>query len=99
MIPICSWAYLLTHFQPRFQFYKTWKHQKIQITKFPSTVYSLARIKTFKVKSNTKPWFGTDVVNAISTRHKRYTKFKQLDKGIDKRKFKYAKVLLIKNYQ
>ena len=48
------------------------------------------------MKSNTKPWFDIDVLNAIQNRDKHYKKFKQLGRVTDKDNFKYAKLSLKK---
>ena len=48
------------------------------------------------MKSNTKPWFDVDVLNAIQNRDKHYKKFKQLGNVTDKDNFKYAKLSLKK---
>ena len=66
------------------------------ITKFLSAVDSVSPIRALRVKSNTKPWFGIDVLNAIRNRDKHYKKFKQSDRKTDKDNFKYAKLSLKK---
>ena len=54
------------------------------ITKFLSAVDSVSPIRTLRVKSNTKPWFDIDVLNAIQNRDKLYKKFEQSGREIDK---------------
>ena len=52
-------------------------------------------IRTLRVKSNTKPWFGINVF-AIRNRDKHYKKFKQSGRETDKDNFKYARLSLNK---
>ena len=66
------------------------------VIKFLSSVDSVSSIRTLRVKSNTKPWFDTDVWNAVEYLDKHYKKFKQSGKEIDKNNFKYAKCSLKK---
>ena len=46
------------------------------VTKFLSVIDFVAPIRTLRVKSNTKPWFDTNVLNAIRNRDKHYRKVK-----------------------
>ena len=66
------------------------------VTKFLSAVDSVSPIKTLRVKSNIRPWFDIDVLNAIQNRDKHYKKFKQSGRETDKDNFKYAKLSLKK---
>ena len=61
-----------------------------------SAVYSVSPIRALRVKSNTKPWFDIDVLNAIQNRNKRYKKFKHSGRNTDKDNFTNARVLLKK---
>ena len=64
------------------------------VTKFSSPVDS--PIRTLRVKSNTKPWFYIDVLNATRNCDKLYKKYEQSYKEINKDNFKYAKLSLKK---
>ena len=66
------------------------------VTKFLCVVDFVAPIRTSRVKSNTKPWFENDVLNAIRNHDKHYRKFKRSGKEVDKGNFKCAKLLLKK---
>ena len=66
------------------------------VTKFLSAVGSVSPTRTLRVKFNTKPWFGIDILNALRNRDKHYKKFKQLGRETDKYKFKYARLSLKK---
>ena len=67
------------------------------ISKFLSAVDSVSPIRILRVKSNTKPWFDIDVLNAIRRNHdKHYKKFKQSGSDTDKNNFKHAKFSLKK---
>ena len=46
------------------------------VTRFLSAVDSVSPIRTLRVKSNTKPWFDIDVLNATRNRDKHCKKFK-----------------------
>ena len=59
------------------------------VTKFLSAFDPVSPIRTIRVKSNTKPWFDIDVLNAIQNCHKHYKKFKQSGRETDKDNFKY----------
>lgn len=64
------------------------------LKKFSSVVEFVGPIRTLKsrVKSNSKPWFDLDVLNAIWNREKGYKKFKRLGKNIDKGNFKWTRL-------
>ena len=64
------------------------------VNTFLSAVDSVSPVRTLGGKSNTKPWFDIDVVNAIRKRNKHCKKFKQSGKEIDKDSFNYAKLSL-----
>ena len=71
-------------------------------TRFLFVIDSVSPVETLRVKSNTKPWFDTDALNAILKRDKHFKKFKQLGKEADKDNFKYVKpslkkILIINN--
>ena len=66
------------------------------VTKFLSVIDFVAPIRTLRVKSNTKPWFYIDVLNAIRNCDKHYRKFKRSGKETDKGNFKYVKLLFKK---
>ena len=66
------------------------------VTKFLSVIDFVAPIRTFKVKSNTKPWFVIDALNTMWNCDKHYRKLKQARNKIDKGNFKCAKLLLKK---
>ena len=66
------------------------------VTKSLSVIDFVAPIRTLRVKSNTKPWFDIDVLNAIRNCDKHYRKFKRSGKKIDKGNFKCAKLLFKK---
>ena len=66
------------------------------VTKFLSAVDSVSPIRPLRVKSNTKPRFDIDVINAIRNRDKHYKKFTQSGRETDKDNFKYAKLSLKK---
>ena len=65
-------------------------------TKFLSVISSLAPIRTFRAKSNTKPWFDIDVLNVIQNRYKHYRKFKRSGKQIENDNFDCTKLSLKK---
>ena len=48
------------------------------------------------MKSNAKPWFDIDVLNAIRNHDKHYKKFKLSGRKTDKGYFKYARLALEK---
>ena len=48
------------------------------------------------MKSNTKLWFDTDVLNVIQNRDKHYRRFKGSSKKIDKGNFNFLKLLFSK---
>ena len=66
------------------------------MTRFLSAVDSVSPIRTLRVKSNTKPWFDIDVLNAIQNRDKHCKKFKWSGRETDKGNFKYARLSLKK---
>ena len=66
------------------------------ITKFLSAVDSVSPIRALRVKSNTKPWFDIDVLNAFRNCDKHYKKFKQSSRETDKDNFKYANLFHLK---
>ena len=66
------------------------------VTKLLSVINFVAPIRTLRVKSNTKPWFDIDVLNAIRNCDKHYRKFKRSAKEIDKGNFKSVKLLFKK---
>ena len=68
------------------------------VTKFLSAADSASRIRTLRVKSNTKPWVDIDVLNTIRNCDKHYKKFKQSVKETDKDNFKYERLSLKQNY-
>ena len=53
------------------------------VATFLSAVDSVSSIWTLRVKSNIKPWFDIDVLNAIWNRDKHYKKFKQSGRETD----------------
>ena len=64
------------------------------VTKFLAVVDFVDPVKTSRVKSNTKPCFDIDVLNAIRNRDKYFKKWKQSAEEIDKGNFKCAKFSL-----
>ena len=66
------------------------------VTKFFSVIGFVAPIRILRGKSNTKPWFDIDVLNAMRNLDKHYRKFKQSANEIDKGNFKCAKLLFKK---
>ena len=48
------------------------------------------------MKSNTKPWFDIEALNAIRDRDEHYKKFKQSGKETDEGNLKYVKLSLKK---
>ena len=52
------------------------------VTKFLSATDSISPIRTYRVKSNTKPWFDIDVLNTIRNRDMHYKKIKKARKLI-----------------
>ena len=59
-------------------------------TTFLSVVDFVAPIKSFRVKSNNKPWFN--VLNPICNHEQNYKKSKQSGKEIDKGNFRCPKL-------
>ena len=76
----------------------TWVNNPCQsfVTKFLSAADSVLPIRILRVKSNTKPGFNINVLNAIENRDKHYKKSTRSVKEIDKSNFNYAKLLLKK---
>ena len=64
------------------------------VTTFFSAVDSVSPITTLRVKSNSKPWFDIDVLNAIRNCDKHYSSNQAIRQGTDKDNFKYAKLSL-----
>ena len=66
------------------------------ISIFLSVIDSIAPLKSVRVKSNTKPWFDTEIFDAIQVRDKAYKRYKRFGKETDKDSFKNARFLLKK---
>ena len=56
----------------------------------------IAPAKRIRVKTNSNPWFGNQIVSAIQRRDKLYKKFKHSGLETDKDNFKVAKMHLKK---
>ena len=66
------------------------------VAKFLSVIGFVPPIGTLSIKSNTKPLFDIDVLNAMRNRDKHHKKSKRSGKEIEKGNFKCAKLLLKK---
>ena len=66
------------------------------LTKFLSVIDFVGPIRTVRAKSNTKPWFIIDVLNAIRNRDKQFKKFKRSGRETVKDNFKCVKLFLKK---
>ena len=64
------------------------------VSKFLSVIDFVAPTRTLIVKSNNKPCFDIDVINAIRNQDKHHKTFKQSGKEAGKGNFKCTKLLL-----
>ena len=63
-----------------------------------SAVHSVSPIRTLRMKSNTKPWFDIDVLNAVRNRNKHYKKMKQSGRDTEKDNFKIRTSLQMQGF-
>ena len=64
---------------------------EILIYRFVEAINFIAPSKKIRMKANSKPWFGNQVVPAIQRRDKLYKKFKHSGLETDEDNFKVAK--------
>ena len=66
------------------------------IYRFVGAIHFIAPAKRIRVKANSKPWFGNQIMSAIQRRDKLYKKFRHSGLEADKDNFKVAKMHLQK---